>query len=446
MKQIAGIIVAALVAGTSVYIFKTGPTSISSTGNRENTAAMSARIASLNKQLKQAQAQAGRVDVIETKVEVPVTPALPSAESIIEKLTRLDATDKRTLRRAVYFLETLVDQGDAAIPAVRNFMAKDVDLDISASLSDRRLVKPQVNKKGEIKDGKEAKEKKVGKEAFKKSEDPDKTKSKASAWNYFRPFPRMETDYPTTLRLGLLEATHNIGTDQAEALLLEVLDATARGVEIAYLELSLQELSPGEYLDKILKAARDILADMPALSEDAMEVDLQTKGYLYAILVKYKDLDFVETAKDLLVRPDGSLDGHALSYLRQVLGADAIPILQTAISDNRITDEIARYAVRDAALYYVGQNAQANQILMDVVREGLEKQVEGEKFKWGAMKLSYTSLMRDVETQSDQVLINRRQLIQDIREEFNHPELNQGLDRMDGALGRTLEGRQESEK
>ena len=325
-------------------------------------------------------------------------------------------------------------------------MDKEVDLDISASLSDRRLVKPQLNKKGGIKDGKEAKEKKGGKEAFKKSEDPDKTKRKASAWNYFRPFPRMETDYPTTLRLGLLEATHNIGTDQAEALLLEVLDDTARGVEIAYLELSLQELSPGEYLDKILKAARDILADMPALSEDAMEVDLQTKGYLYAILVKYKDLDFVKTAKDLLVRPDGSLDGHALSYLRQVLGADAIPILQTAISDNRITDGVARYAVRDAALYYVGQNAQANQILMDVVREGLEKQVEGEKFNWGEMKLSYTSLMRDVEIQSDQVLINRRQLIQDIREEFNHPELNQGLDRMDGALGRTLEGRQESEK
>ena len=446
MKQIAGIIVAALVAGTAVYIFKTGPTSISSTGSSENTAAMSVKIASLNKQLKQAQAQAGRVDVIETKVEVPVTPALPSAESIIEKLTKLDATDKRTLRRAVYYLETLVDQGDAAIPAIRKFMDKNVDLDISASLSDRRLVKPQLNKKGGIKDGKEAKEKKGGKEAFKKSEDPDKTKRKASAWNYFRPFPRMETDYPTTLRLGLLEATHNIGTDQAEALLLEVLDAAARGVEIAYLELSLQELSPGEYLDKILKAARDILADMPALSEDAMEVDLQTKGYLYAILVKYKDLDFVETAKDLLVRPDGSLDGHALSYLRQVLGADAIPILQTAISDNRITDGVARYAVRDAALYYVGQNAQANQILMDVVREGLEKQVEGEKFNWGEMKLSYTSLMRDVEIQSDQVLINRRQLIQDIREEFNHPELNQGLDRMDGALGRTLEGRQESEK
>ena len=140
------------------------------------------------------------------------------------------------------------------------------------------------------------------------------------------------------------------------------------------------------------------------------------------------------------------MDGHALSYLRQVLGADAIPILQTAISDNRITDGVARYAVRDAALYYVGQNAQANQILMDVVSEGLDKQVEGEKFNWGEMKLSYTSLMRDVETQSDQVLINRRQLIQDIREEFNHPELNQGLDRMDGALVRTLEGRQEPEK
>ena len=154
----------------------------------------------------------------------------------------------------------------------------------------------------------------------------------------------------------------------------------------------------------------------------------------------------METAKALLVTPDGSLDGHALSYLRQVLGADALPILQIAISDNRVTDGVAKYAVRDAALHYVGQNAQANQILMDVVREGLDRQVEGERFNWGELKVVYTALTRDTETQSDQVLINRRQLINGIREEFNHPEFNQGLDKMDGVLDHALEGRHESEK
>ncbi len=430
MKQITVIILAVLVSACG----KSGKTG----GQAEaNTTEINQQIVELRKQLARAKAEAGRVEVIETKVEVPMAPTLPSAESVIEKLTKLDASDKRTLRRAVYYLETLVDQGDAAIPAIRKFMAKDVDLDISASLSGRRSVKSQPNKKDKIKG-----DKKAGKEP----ETTDKSKRRTSAWNYFRPFPRTNTDYPATLRLGLLEATHNIGTEQAKALLLEVLEATARGVEVAYLELSLQELSPGEHLDKILKAARDILTDMPPLGEDAMEVDLQTKGYLYAILVKYKDLDFVEIAKGLLIRPDGSLDGHALSYLRQVLGADAIPILQTAINDNRVTDGVAKYAVRDAALHYVGQNAQANQILMDVVREGLDKQVEGERFNWGELKLPYTSLMRDAETQSDQVLINRRQLIQDIREEFNHPEFNQGLDKIDGELGRTLQGRQDSEK
>ena len=433
MKQLVVIFVAVLVGGAAVFILKSSPVNTGSANSSGDTTALEAKVASLNKQLKQAQAKAGRVEVIETKIEVPIASALPSAESVIKKLTKLDAADKRTLRRAVYYLETLVDQGDAAIPAIRKFMDKDVDLDISASLSGRRSVKPQLNKKGE-------------KKAGKKPEDPAKAERRASAWNYFRPFPQTNTDYPATLRLGLLEATHNIGTDQAEALLLEVLKSTARGIEVAFLELSLQELSPGEHLAKILKAARDILADMPALGQDAMEVDLQTKGYLYAILVKYKDLDFVETAKALLITPDGSLDGHALSYLRQVLGADAIPILQTAMNDNRITDGVAKYAARDAALHYVGQNAQANQILMDVVREGLDKQVEGERFNWGELKVVYTALTRDTETQSDQVLINRRQLIQGIREEFNHPEFNQGLDKMDGVLDHALQGRQESEK
>ena len=433
MKQIALIIVAVLVGGAAVFILKSSPVNTGSANSSGDTTALEAKVASLNKQLKQAQAKAGRVEVIETKIEVPIASALPSAESVIKKLPKLDAADKRTLRRAVYYLETLVDQGDAAIPAIRKFMDKDVDLDISASLSGRRSVKPQLNKKGE-------------KKAGKKPKDPAKAERRASAWNYFRPFPQTNTDYPATLRLGLLEATHNIGTDQAEALLLEVLKSTARGIEVAFLELSLQELSPGEHLAKILKAARDILADMPAFGEDAMAVDLQTKGYLYAILMKYKDLDFVETAKALLVTPDGSLDGHALSYLRQVLGADAIPILQTAINDNRITEGVAKYAVRDAALHYVGQNAQANQILMDVVRVGLDKQVEGERFNWGELKVVYTALTRDMETQSNQVLINRRQLINGIQEEFNHPEFNQGLDKMDGELGRTLRRRQDSEK
>ena len=134
MKQIVVILVAALVSGAAVYILKSSPASISSAKSSGDTTALAARIASLNKQLKQAQAKAGRVEVIETKIEVPIASALPSAESVIEKLTKLDASDKRTLRRAVHHLETLVDQGDAAIPAIRKFMDKDVDLVGQASV------------------------------------------------------------------------------------------------------------------------------------------------------------------------------------------------------------------------------------------------------------------------------------------------------------------------
>lgn len=148
MKQIALIFVAILMGGATVYILKSSPVNTGSANSSGDTTALEAKVASLNKQLKQAQAKAGRVEVIETKIEVPVASALPSAESVIEKLTKLDASDKRTLRRAVYYLETLVDQGDAAIPAIRKFMDKDVDLDIYASLSGRRSVKPQLNKKG----------------------------------------------------------------------------------------------------------------------------------------------------------------------------------------------------------------------------------------------------------------------------------------------------------
>ena len=396
-----------------------------------------------NKALEQSRAREaqleGRLDAV-LNAESPEVRVIPFPEAIIETLQAMDETDKRAKRKMVFHLESLVQWGDGALPAITAFMEKGIDMEFKASRSERDRLREQgkekVKKSGAkpIKEG-DAKPKDLGK---KKPSKDVKTRT-GMAWNYFRPFPRPEGAIPATLRLGLLETTAYIGSEKAENLLLDVLSTTGRGVEVAYLEMLLQDMAPGKHLKTILKVTREILANLPPLTDGAMSVDKETKGYLYAILVKYKDRVFVETAKTLLVTPDGKLDGYVLSYLRRVLGAEAIPILQAVIQEDRLEDGIARYAIRDAALYYVGQSAQADRILMDTFREGMARQEEGGQFNWGPFKVTFSAITRDLERQSNEILTNRRQLLQNAREEFNHPTLNQGLDKMDGQLQRTLE-------
>jgi len=354
-------------------------------------------------------------------IEIPSQPAAqptaavaPRPEAIIAQLTELKVHDARAPRRAVYHLERLVDLGDAALPAISAFMEKDQDMAFSAQSI--APTNPQPAKGG-------GKGKRSGSEP----------------WNYFRPYPRLQMTLPETLRLGLLEVTTHIGTSAAEALLLEVLENTGRGVEVAYLELALQKISPDQHVEKILAVTRELLAIAPdANTEASLAVDRRARGYLYAILVKYKDRVFVPTAQKLLVRADGTLDGHVLGYLRRVLGADAIPILQTAINDNRITDDVAHYAVRDAVLHYIGESPAADALLLQTVRDGLARQEENGRLNWGVMKLPLQALYRNLGEQSADSLRARQRLVQQIRDEHDNQSLSDGLVKLDVQLEAAL--------
>ncbi len=339
-------------------------------------------------------------------------PQAATPEQILTLLQQLKPTDKRALRRLVYFLESLVERGDPALPAIAAFLNRNVDLEFpvarSAGVDDKK--------------------------------NPAGKKTTASAWNYFRPFPRPTGVTPATLRLGLLEAVAAIGTMGAEELLLNILDDTARGVEVAYLEIALQDLARDQHVDKILAATRRLLTKLPPITADSMAVDRRAKGYLYAILVKYNDRIFVDTAKTLLITADGRLDGDVLRYLRQVLGTDALPIFHTVMNDDRLTDEIDRYAIRDAILRHIGADPKADVLLLQTMREGMAQQEEGGAFNWGAVKLPLNALMQGINEAPAQNIVNRRRLIDNFREEFDHPQLNSVLNKMDAGLEAAQQG------
>jgi len=121
----------------------------------------------------------------------------------------------------------------------------------------------------------------------------------------------------------------------------------------------------------------------------------------------------------------------ALSYLRQVLGADAVAILQSVASDDRITDQVALYAVRDAVLHYIGQSAEADELFLNVVKEGLERQ-EGENFNWGQMKLPMTALFRGLNDAPLEVVRSRQALFNRARQSITNPAHIEALSRVDG--------------
>ena len=446
MKQIIPILVALVVGLSAMFVLLNKPNAPTDRDSGEGTQ-KDEQIAKLNKELKEAKAKSGRVELIETKVEVPgktIDNRIPP-QKIIDQLISLDPQDERTDRRSVYLFESLIEHADDALPPIKEFIDSNQDLTFRGSIKSGKTVikggsKGKDNKSTKAKSPKpdNAGEKNSGKSADKGK----KPKRAESVWAYFRPYPKLDNKFPPTLRIGLLDATTEIGSQTAIDILLEALEKTGRGIEVAYLEKYLQRVAQDKYVKEILSATRQLLASMPENSdENALEIDRYAKDFLYSILVKYKDREFIETAKGLLVRSDGSVDGHALAYLRRVLGSDAIPIIQSTVNDERVTDDIASYALRDAVLHYIGQNAAADQLLLQTVQDALNKQEEGGRFNWGPMKLPTQALFRNLENTSDEAIVARQGLLSRMRQQSSHPEFVGGLDRMENKFNSVLEER-----
>jgi len=130
MKIVAAIIVAMVVSATATY-FVTGKTKIVEV-EREVEAKNDDKdqeIAKLARLLKEAEAKAGRVEVIETGVSVPGVVTEPS--ELIDKLAdhKVTGEDMESQRRVIHYFESLVDAGNKAVPAINDFLDQHKDKD-----------------------------------------------------------------------------------------------------------------------------------------------------------------------------------------------------------------------------------------------------------------------------------------------------------------------------
>lgn len=288
----------------------------------EQQAAWQTEKAELEAALERARNIAPVVSTITTPAEVIQVTNQVSPEEILERLKTMKAvaSQPRSVRRVVHQFENLIEAGPAALPVIREFLVRNQDIEYDTGSS--------------------------------------------------RPFRegKVPTEFavPPSLRLGLLEVVKNIGGDGAEQLLADTLKTTGRGLEVAYLAFTLNELAPNKYRDMALNAARNLLS-RPA-GALASPLDKFERDYLYAVLSAFKDGSYVAVAQSQLIQPNGQIDQVALRYLQQTLGAQAIAVAVQTWQDPRVPADQKEPLAR-LALTYAGANPEADQLYQIAIND-----------------------------------------------------------------------------
>jgi len=405
MKQTLPIIVAALVGAAAVFILKSGNSSHDS--GSTSTAKMEQQIADLRKQLNAAKAQAGRVDIIETKTTNTVFTAITtSPEEIIEELKLIRPTGdtrQQSMREVIHYMVSLTKAGEKSLPAIVAFFETETDVEYEArALAFQREREDAADAKARGEEG--------------KSRTRDFLQSGFGSYFLSNAFKEMKRELtPQSMRIGLFFVLHDIGGAKAEAALAKVLDSTGRGLEVAILDMILSEMAPDFYKNKVLEVTHDLLTSAPAATSSLF--DEAARMVLFSILMKYKDATFVDAAKTMIITPEGKVDGAVVNYLTTILGEKAVPLLYAKLKDDSLTDDGDKMALGDAVLKHVGTNDDSNAFFKEVV---LNEELG---------PLRYLALGHLVGgDRSEDTLRSRQELIGSIKEDSDDEGLNRMLD------------------
>ena len=406
MKQVVPILIAAIIGLTAGYILNSSKST--KTGSSEND--QGDLIAKLKKDLKEAEALAGKVDVINTETEKVVEKVVEiTPEEYIANLKQLRPTGdtrQQTMREIIHYMVGLTKAEEKALPAIDEFFetGQDIEYEATAQAFDRQR---QEAKEAEDR-GEEAKPSGIGQFIT------------SGLGSYFLTsmVQNMKRELePGSMRLGLFDVVHDIGGPKAEEILANVLSETGRGLEVAYLDRILGEIAPDKYKEEVLAAVHELLTNPPTTNGNSL-LDESSRMFLFSVLVKYKDATFVNTAKLMIITPEGRVDGAVVNYLTTILGEQAVPLLYAKVKDENLTDDGDKMALGDAILKHVGTNPDSNAFFKEVITN---KELGPLRF------LALGHLTGGDRAES--TLRNRQKLITDIKETSPEDEsLNRALD------------------
>jgi hypothetical protein len=301
----------------------------------------------------EAQKQPERVVVEKTVTNSAPAMAEESAQEILNDLLALKPgtgnARNAVLRKVVYKLELLTSHGAAALPAIHNFNSQNIDAPYDPLANDATTA----TNSGTADNRRGFGGRNSGRGEARRARD---LANLGSTWVA-----------PPTLRLGVIGVLKEIGGAGAEQELAYMLGTTGRGVEVAYLAVTLEQMAPGKYRDAVVAAARELLMTPPS-ADNLDRLDALAKSYLYGVLEFYKDTSFAVNAQQALVGADGRLNLDALDYLSQTLKDQSVSALYAAYQNPNLTNQMDKIDLGREMLGYVGQNSQANQFLTETLQ------------------------------------------------------------------------------
>ncbi|MAY05709.1 MAG: hypothetical protein CMO72_00760 [Verrucomicrobiales bacterium] len=329
------------------------------------------QIAELEKKLRVAEAEAGKVQIVREEIVVAGS-STESPEAILDYLSKLPMGDRNDrggdtdehrvlIRQVIRQFEELTSMGSDALPAIDRFLDQGLDLVLWENTS------------------------------------------QITTRNWERGEVFLDPIFPPSLRIGLFNSVRHIGKrsgadlQECERIILKVLGTTGRSLEISYLALVLDDLSKDQHTDAYLQAAHELLIDFYdkrpksanglLMSLDEREVsylDRQNKWLLWNMLRNKKDATFMDQAKKELLyeynrteKKDGQeievgytgIDRSVLSYLTGVLGKDAMPIIRDIYETPDLGDR-NRSTLRQVAANYMGVSEDASIMVNSRMNEG----------------------------------------------------------------------------
>lgn len=252
-------------------------------------------------------------------------PVTGQAGAVISRLVdwSLDASTnkQRNVRQWIAQLEKLVEMGPAAVPAIRDFLARNEDVVFA-------------------------------------NDGPPPGKG---------PKRNQDAALSASLRDGLIDTLKRIGGPEAEALLAQSLTSTGRGYEVLTIAGALEQIAPGKYRDAALSAAQTLLA-APSSDEAATRLDAHSREYLYDVLARYGDANTLAQVGGQLVSGNGTVDEAALKLFEKVPASASLPVVYQALQDPRLTDPRQREPLLEAAMNHVGADTQAGDLFLSVMQ------------------------------------------------------------------------------
>jgi hypothetical protein len=403
MKKLISILAAAAIGFAGAYLIVSN---LKDSAFKEERARLEAewqeKVRALEAELGRAARKPQRVDTQIKEVNVPVA-ARRSAAEILKNLVQIKPSGEgriKAIRKIVHELEDLAQLKGESLPAIREFLARNEDLDYSTERTNR--------------------------------DEGDRGRW-TPPWQ--RTGPSTEFTLPPSLRIGLFDVLKEIGSSDAEQILGEVLGTSGRAVEVAYLTRLLEEMAPGKYREIAINAAKDLLRN-PLAIDNPNRLDEQAEAYLYGILELYKDVSFSEEAKRLLVS-EGRLNRNAQDYLAKTQGENVVATFYDAYKNTTLSNMWDRASVANQILDHVGPNQQANNFLNEIVTN---TNLDARMRSFAVLRLA--GGFGGMESPTDpNVIRSRMQVIETLKPAVTDERLTRAVDMTQRNLNNLLEGR-----